>query len=154
MKAVLYLLFIFMGQKNLVAQAANDHCGTTEQMKLLYEQHPQSLTDAQNFDAFTRQFAENKTPNRLNKTNAPAYTIPVVVHVLASSFNNVSATVTLAKIRTAIVKTNEDFQGLNPEYASIDPQFAAIKQTMDIQFELAQTDPNGNPTTGVIFYPN
>ncbi len=136
-----------------IAQNPVQHCGTDEQMRIFYQSNPQSLIEAKNFDLFTKQFVNANNNNVLNNTTLHTYTIPVVVHVLASSFYSPSATITLAKMKTAIAKTNEDFQGLNPEFAGIDPQFAGVKRGFDMQFELAQIDPEGNPTTGVIFHP-
>ncbi|MTI30950.1 M43 family zinc metalloprotease [Xanthovirga aplysinae] len=78
------------------------------------------------------------------------YTVPVVFHV----FGDFSwGTVDDQRIITALEKVNEDFQGLNPDFDDVITQFRSIRGTLDISFELAQYDPEGNSTTGIIYHP-
>ena len=67
------------------------------------------------------------------------YTLPVVVHILhhgeaVGTENNLSD----AQIQGAIDALNADFRG---DYGGVD---------IDIEFELAARDPEGNPTTGIV----
>ncbi len=118
-------------------------CKMEEQMQKLYEADPYAKTEIK---------ALRQSASRMkNSQNPKSYVIPVVFHVFGTEFNS-GSTVTKAIIEDALQKTNEDFQGLNADYSTIDAPFDVIKQPLDVTFKLAQLDPNGNPTTGVIFY--
>ena len=80
-----------------------------------------------------------------------SYVIPVVFHVFGDEYLD-GTTVTDAIVKDALQKTNEDFQGLTPDWNTIDSPFDTIKSAMDITFKLARIDPNGNPTTGILYY--
>lgn len=142
----LCLLFFYSLETN--AQSFNENtCKTDEQMERLYKANPNSKTEHQ-------QLLKKHANNILTKENSgltDPYTIPVVFHVFGTIYNG-GTTVTNAVIEDALNKTNEDFKGLNADYTTIDAPFDAIKQSLDITFKLAQLDPNGNPTTGVVYY--
>jgi len=57
-----------------------------------------------------------------------------------------------AQAQSGIDILNTDFNGLNSDWNTIDPEFDSIKATLDIQFCLATIDPDGNPTTGINYY--
>ncbi|BDD06580.1 zinc-dependent metalloprotease [Aureibacter tunicatorum] len=85
------------------------------------------------------------------RIKASTYRIPVVVHVYGSTFNHNKLDRKL--IVDALAEASKDFQGLNDDFNEIDPLFNGRKATIDISFELAKYDENGNPTSGVVFYP-
>ncbi|RHV94226.1 M43 family zinc metalloprotease [Culturomica massiliensis] len=85
------------------------------------------------------------------RASSQKYIIPVVFHVYGTSFLGKSVTVEL--IEDALKRTNEDFQGLNGDWQRITAPFDLIKKELNIEFRLAQKDPEGKSTTGVIFYP-
>ena len=73
--------------------------------------------------------------------------IPVVVHVVynpSSPEQNISE----AQIRSQIDVLNRDFRKQNPDIASIPAVFQSLAADARIEFVLATTDPNGNPTRG------
>ena len=73
-------------------------------------------------------------------------TIPVVVHVVwNTSAENLSA----AQIQSQIDVLNADFRRLNADAASTPSAFQGIAADCEIQFCMAQRDPNGNATTGI-----
>ncbi|MCJ8273390.1 MAG: M43 family zinc metalloprotease, partial [Psychrosphaera sp.] len=55
-----------------------------------------------------------------------------------------------AKIIDGLNKTNEDFLGTNTQDGPILPAFAAIRESLNVEFVLAKKDPNGNATTGIV----
>jgi hypothetical protein len=65
------------------------------------------------------------------------YTIPIVVHVLHLGVNHVS-NISDAQINNAILQLNSDFENGGNE------------NEVNIQFCLAQRDPQNNPTTGIL----
>ena len=70
--------------------------------------------------------------------------IPVVFHV-NDSIN--PQKVTYNQIQSAINILNEDFNGNNPEFNSLDPLFQNIAANIGITFCLASQDLSGLPTT-------
>ena len=99
----------------------------------------------------------NKTQNNLNQNNKNQvsrnsnYIIPVVFHV-NDSIN--PQKVTYAQIQSAINILNEDFNGNNPEFNSLDPLFQNIAANIGVTFCLASKDPLGISTTGVTYHYN
>jgi hypothetical protein len=76
--------------------------------------------------------------------------IPVVVHILHNgeaigSGRNLS----VAQIQSQIDVLNEDFRRLNANRINTPAPFATVAADVNIQFRLACTDPNGNPTNGI-----
>ncbi|MFH0893649.1 MAG: M43 family zinc metalloprotease [Bacteroidota bacterium] len=74
-------------------------------------------------------------------------TIPVVVHVI---WYNVSQNISDAQVQSQIEVLNEDFGRTNIDTINTPAAFAGLAANTEIQFCLAQTDPNGLPTTGII----
>jgi hypothetical protein len=85
------------------------------------------------------------------KSTADTFRFALVFHVYGTTFGTDIVSDTL--IQSAVAKLNEDFHGLNNDYNSVHNQFMPIRSTMNIKFYLAQKDPNGNPTTGIIYHP-
>ncbi len=73
-------------------------------------------------------------------------TVPVVVHVV---WNNASENVSDALIQEMLTILNEDYQALNSDYDEVRAAFLNDRGNPDIQFCLAQVDPNGAATTGI-----
>ena len=72
--------------------------------------------------------------------------IPVVVHVVyRTNTQNIADT----QIQSQIEVLNRDFRKTNPDAASTPAAFSALVADARIEFELATTDPQGNPTTGI-----
>lgn len=83
-------------------------------------------------------------------TEDKEYIIPVVFHVFGTDF--AGKEVNLDIIKSALNHTNNDFNGLNKDYETSDPNFDEVKSKLKIRFELAKIDPDGNPTNGVTFH--
>nr|WP_199001791.1 zinc-dependent metalloprotease [Flavobacterium sp. ASV13] len=122
-------------------------CRTREVNELQLKNHPNSLKEQKEFNLFSKEYAK-KLKSKKTTANT-TYVIPVVFHVYGTSFNG--KTVTLEKIQKALMHLNEDFQGLNDDFNTVEPFFQARRGTLNIEFKLAQIDPNGKCTTGVIF---
>ncbi|HNK68675.1 MAG TPA: hypothetical protein PKH36_08135, partial [Flavobacteriales bacterium] len=73
-------------------------------------------------------------------------TIPVVVHVV---WNIPAENVADALILQLIATLNEDFNALNSDYGNVRAAFLNDRGNPQLEFCLAQTDPQGNPTTGI-----
>ncbi|MFN8393833.1 MAG: M43 family zinc metalloprotease [Bacteroidia bacterium] len=73
-------------------------------------------------------------------------TIPVVVHVV---YNNSTENISNAQILSQIVTLNEDFRLLNSDSLLSNHPFHPTVADAEVEFCLATTDPNGNPTSGI-----
>ena len=140
-------------QKGLPAKGTN-FCGTTEAMQKYYKTNPDAKAEQEAREAFTAEFVKNianfKTESNNGQQAVAKYRIPVVFHVYGNSFGaNGTTKLTDAQIVAALAETNKDIQGLQADFATVNNNFSTVKGTIDMSFELAKKDPNGNPTTGI-----
>ncbi len=130
-------------QANLPSNSINGHkhpgkvCGTGT-MDDRYEEWLQPLI---------RQMEDQKAAN---KGAVTVYNIPVVFHVIHTGTNvGVSYNLSVAQIQSQIDVLNEDFRRLNPDTFKTPAIFKPFAVDCEVNFCLAQTDPNGNATTGI-----
>ena len=85
-------------------------------------------------------------PASIYDPSVTKYMIPVVVHVIRNN-NGSQGNISEAMVQSNITILNEDFLALSgtPGAPGTDIQ---------IEFFLAQTDPNGNPTNGITYHNN
>jgi len=106
--------------------------------------------------------SENRYQEFLKKSNfnslayykssaSSPYIIPVVFHVYSCSQHG--KPVNKLIIDESLAQVNDDFNGRNDDFNSVNIAFQNIKSTLDIEFVLARLDPNGNPTTGIVYHP-
>lgn len=111
--------------------------------------HQQLLQSDPDYSA-RRAFIENETAkfisNNSNRSSA-VITIPVVVHVV---YNTTAQNISDAQILSQIAVLNEDFRKLNADISNVPSAFQNATADCQIQFCLAQRDPQGNATTGII----
>jgi len=124
--------------------------GMTEEIKRLNEYSVNHPTEVKEF----RQFIQEHINNNLQKKGSLpdttcTLTIPVVYHVFDCQGSNA---VTLSQIQYAIRDLNTTFAGMDADYGTVNAAFASVKSYTKIRFALAQIDPKGNPTTGVVYY--
>jgi len=92
------------------------------------------------------QFELAKQHQHTKTNKSQLYVIPVVVHVVYNTpAQNLPDSVVLRQIETL----NEDFQRLNADTVNMRSDFDIVKGSPNIQFQLAQIDPQGNPATGI-----
>ena len=73
--------------------------------------------------------------------------VPVVVHILHySAEDNISD----AQVLSQMAVLNADFRRLNTDASLIPTKFASYAADCQIEFVLATTDPDGNPTNGIV----
>jgi hypothetical protein len=96
------------------------HCGTTEVMKKLYEKHPELIQKEAEYNALISEQIKNK--KNLRGTES-VYIIPVVFHVIhAYGSENISD----AQIQDQVNILNRDYRKLNADTASIIPPFDTL----------------------------
>jgi hypothetical protein len=72
--------------------------------------------------------------------------IPVVVHVV---FKTAAQNISDAQIKSQIEVLTTDFRRKNADISTVPAAFAPLTADVRVEFELAKTDPSGNPTTGI-----
>jgi len=147
MKKHLFLSFLsaMTFVSSLMAQSnGTRNCGTMEHLKNQQLLDPTLTSKMDLIEAQTANFVKN---SNLNKLAAAVVTIPVVFHVIyATSAENI----TDAKCIEQLNQLNLDFAKLNRDTNLIPAVFRNFAADTKIQFCLAQRDPNGAVTTGII----
>ncbi len=151
-KTITSLLFALLFLSVLSAQDDNTpSCSFEESQDEFYKTNPNALKQAKKFEQKVKEDALLKKSGLLKSGNS--YVVPVVFHVYGNNWPDDSEgnnrEVTVERIKLALQKINDDFKGGNDP---IDPYFSNIEGSMDIEFRLAQIDPDGNTTNGVIFH--
>lgn len=80
------------------------------------------------------------------RTSTGIATIPVVVHVL---YNTAAQNVSNDQIASQIEALNRDFRKQNADASKVPATFSGLAVDCEIQFCLAQRDPEGFPTSGI-----
>ncbi len=135
------LLFLFIGNTELLAQKK---CGQElyqQQMMLDNPNYQQELEELEEF--YLEQ--QNKAQSR-----AADFMIPVVVHIIHNGeVVGQGANVSDARIFSQIESLNEDFQRLNADASNTPSTYGNVVADTNIEFCLASIDEFGNPTTGI-----
>lgn len=134
--ALLLLCSVFIYAQN------SERCATMQADSILRAKNPGTQT-LQDFENWLQQKMNNPVAQQRSRQ---VYTIPVVVHVIhngdaVGSGENLSQ----AQINSQIAVLNEDFRRLNADRVNTISQFQSIAADVEIEFCLAQVDPNGVP---------
>ncbi len=126
------------------------HCGSTEALNKIFIANPElkkafiereELSALQDQQAFATGYSNN-----VGKQLLPIYTIPVVFHIIhQGGAENISD----AQVFDAVRILNEDFRMLNATAANTVSAFQSDAADSEIEFRLAQKDPNGICTNGI-----
>jgi len=127
---------------NVVEQSAGEKCGSAIIHDRLMKTDPAYRAKIQANEQLIQNIIQQQKQNKSgqNSTMATIYTIPVVVHVIhlgeaVGSGTNISA----AQVQSAIDNLNQAYRNQSP-YTGVD---------IEVEFALAQRDPNCNATTGI-----
>jgi hypothetical protein len=154
---VIYLLLLVTvsvaAQDSILPAAAQYHyvrCLNMEQEELLLQK--QDPTRKTRRDAALKMINDKLTEYRSFKhlDSVTEYTIPIVFHVVWNSATPAEK-ISLAQIKRQIEVINRDYNRLNSDTTKTPVPFQSVASSFHITFCLAQTDPNGNPTTGVVY---
>lgn len=119
------------------------NCGT---MQHLHDMEQRDPSTTQRMQAIERQTSQWISTNASNKVSV-VVTIPVVVHVV---YNTSTQNISDAQINSQISILNADFRKLNSDISLLPGVFSGLAADCEIQFCLAQRDPSGNPSTGIV----
>jgi len=124
---------------------AQRQCANTiyiDQQRVIDPSLASKLTDVENF------LYRQKNSARENGQVAPGVIIiPVVVHVL---YKTAAQNIPDEQIKTQMETLNRDFRRKNPDTTKTPDRFKALAADVQMEFQLATSDPQGRPTTGVI----
>ncbi|MEE2802433.1 MAG: M43 family zinc metalloprotease [Bacteroidota bacterium] len=133
------VLALFMLISTL-AMAQQRDCSTHDDMEYAMAQDPSLAQKIAKEERYIQQKANDLIQQKA--VNGAVITIPVVVHVI---YSNATQNISQAQIQSQIDVLNEDFRRTNSDRDNTWSQAA----DMQIEFCLAQVDPNGNPTNGI-----
>lgn len=123
------------------------HCGSDEMRISTLKKNPKIaqavIKRDQQLEAFTQQYVDDFYQK---KTATATYIIPVVFHVIHT---NGSENISDAQIKDGIDILNKTFRKQLADTASIVSVFKSLHADCDIEFRLAQKDPNGNCHSGI-----
>ncbi|HRH64707.1 MAG TPA: M43 family zinc metalloprotease [Bacteroidia bacterium] len=119
-------------------------CATTEVYKEAVKKHPEILMQQQELEQFTARYEQEHRNQRSG--GGIAYVIPVVFHIV---HNYGPENISDEQVYDAIRVLNEDYSKQNADTTMIVPSFLGIAGNSQIEFRLANKDPQGNCTNGI-----
>jgi hypothetical protein len=118
--------------------SASRTCGTVEFNEMQMKLHPEFRENRKQIEEFTRNYQVSG--------NRVVITIPVVFHVV---YNTQAQNISDAQILSQLEVLNRDFNRSNSDTDQTPAVWKPIAANTQIQFCLAQRDPNGNATSGI-----
>lgn len=128
---------------SMVFAQSHRNCGTMPHLHEMEQNDPGLTARMQQVERETEQWITQQSANK----GAAVVTIPVVVHVV---YNTTAQNISDAQILSQINILNQDFRKLNADVSLVPSVFAPLAADCEIQFCMAQRDPNGNATNGIV----
>lgn len=123
---------------------AQQWCGSMEHRDELNSERPEVAKEVEKrFNAFNKLQQENQSDGVKNSNH---YVIPVVFHIIHKGGNE---NISFDQIEDQMRSLNEDFAYINADTINTPDAFKAYAGDANIEFRLAQLDPDGNCTQGV-----
>jgi hypothetical protein len=135
------LLFLSINLIVVVTVNAQEPCGTMQVLKEQLKNDPGMQKRMDEMDKQIKMYMAN--PQLLNDD---LVTIPVVVHVI---YHTPAENISDAQIESQIAVLNEDFMRQNADTVNTPAIFKDRAANINIRFELAKRDPNGEATCGI-----
>jgi len=124
------------------AATAQRTCAAEDVLKQQLLDNPALRQEMENIQRHTEQFIQQG-----GATDRAVVTIPVVVHVV---YFNTTQNISDAQIATQIQVLNDDFRRLNADASNTPSGFLGIAADCEVQFCMAQQDPSGAATNGIV----
>jgi PKD repeat protein len=148
MKIRIVYTFIFLFISNLFYAQHQNFCGADEMRIEMLKNNPELAKAIAKREQALEQYTAAYTEQvQQKKMSTPAtYIIPVVFHVIHNyGVENISD----AQLKDGLDIVNKTFRKLRPDTNSIVAAFQPIHADCEIEFRLAQIDPNGNCHSGI-----
>ncbi len=141
-----FCLLICVMVSNLQAQQILKRtCGTMDHLDLQKSKDPNLAARMEAIENHTALYVQNQRNANLSST--PIVTIPVVFHIV---YKTGAQNISDAKCIAQLNQLNLDYAKLNTDTNTVPAVFRGLAADTKIQFCLAQRDPNGNATTGIV----
>ncbi|NJB87287.1 hypothetical protein GGR26_003067 [Lewinella marina] len=121
-------------------------CGTGEELLLRLEQDPVFRDQYERINRLTDEYLRNLRADDILGFGGEVITIPVVVHVV---YNTAAENISDAQVQSQIDALNDLFRATNAGVGSVPSAFSSQVADLQIQFALAQRDPDCEPTNGI-----
>jgi hypothetical protein len=129
----------------MVAQAQRN-CGTTGYIQQLIKADA-GVSISINKAAAQIKAVTSRTAGERDIAADEIIYLPVVIHVL---YNTAVQNISLAQIQSQLTVLNNDYSNLNADKVNTPAVFSALAADTKIRFCLAQVDPQGKRTSGII----
>jgi len=146
-KTLLTIVVAIYSSIALFAQTPSQRvCGTLQHHNYLKQTRPNYENDLNQYNQVIEQYLANQAASRTGAM--PIVTIPVVVHIV---YNTTAENISNTQAASQVQVLNDDFAKLNTDANKVtQPTFSTVASGANIRFCLAQRDPNGNATTGIV----
>lgn len=142
------VILLFILTNMLFAQMNDFPCSYESMLQRNLEHNPNAEIEYEQTENELQRIIQTLRDNPETRTDE-TYVIPVVMHVF---HNGNDGKMDMQQALSGLEIINNDFNDLNDGWDTIDDAFDTVKGTLDIQFCLASIDPQGNPTTGLIYH--
>ncbi len=146
-KIITTSLLAFSTLIGLAQTPAHRTCGTLDNHNYLMQTRKNYAQDFVQYNQMLDQYIQNNQSALNIAAKTSNITIPVVIHIL---YNTAAQNISDAQATSQFAVLNNDFQGLNTDRINTPSTFTNVLGSAGITFCLAQRDPSGNPTTGII----
>jgi len=140
---IVCISLILLSFTNLNAQQYRN-CATDDMVRIAMEKDATYGTNRAALELFTSNYIQQQGNQKTSGTIL--YTIPIVFHVI---HNYGSENISKAQILDAVDILNKSFQKLYSDSTLVCSIFQNNIADVQVQFRLAQLDPNGNCTDGI-----
>jgi PKD repeat protein len=150
LKILLAVCSIYFANQQLFAQNDYLNCGSSDAVNKMLNANPQLKQQYLQREAEAAMQDREDFANGYNKNNkagqSTIYIIPIVFHIInEGGIENISDD----QVKDAVRVLNEDYRKLNATAANTVSAFQSIAADCEIEFRLAQLDPNGVCTNGI-----
>lgn len=121
-------------------------CGQVTATEKAIEAYPWLLEDIARAEAELEEHTAHYEAQGSEYDRDEVYIIPVVFHII---HDNGPENISDEQVIDAINVLNRDFRMLNPDLGNVVTAFQDITADIEIEFRLAQLDPQGNCTNGI-----
>lgn len=143
----LCLLVLLLVSQDILGQR---HCGTVQYQEILLRKNI-IRQDKNQFENWLKKKIDQRKASPANGRTKEIITIPVVVHIVHNGESiGVGRNIPDAQIQSQIDVLNEDFRRLNADASNTPSVFQPVAADIEIQFAMAQRDPEGLPTNGIV----
>lgn len=122
-------------------------CHTYEMQDKLFEEQPHLKAEAEALQAEFNAMVKGLPDGEFERKDGEPYIIPVVFHVI---HYNGPENISDEQIMNAVEEMTLDFNAENTDLPLVHPAFADIVGDVGVEFRLAQRDPQGNCTNGIV----